>query len=72
MKTKNLSQSVLEEVYEEDIKYLKPVLDVCTRWNPTYDMISRAMLLQDAIDLYARSKRIEMDINCWDRFKVIR
>ena len=71
MKLLNMPESALEEVYEDDIKYLKPVLDVCTRWNSTYDMISRALVLQDSIDLYARSKRLDMDINCWDRFKVI-
>jgi hypothetical protein len=70
MKLNNLPESALEEVYEDDSKYLRPVLDVSTRWNSTYDMIARSFQLQDALDLYASSKRIELDIDCWDRFKV--
>jgi hypothetical protein len=68
MKLNNLPESALEEV-EDDTKYLRPVLDVSTRWNSTYDMISRAFQLEEALDLYARSKRIHLNIDCWDRFK---
>jgi hypothetical protein len=71
LKLKKLPESALEEVYEEEIKYLKPMLDVSTRWNSTYDMIGRAFELQEAIKLYALSKDIDMNTACWDRFKEI-
>ena len=33
------------ELYK--IKDLKPILDVQTRWNSTYDIINRALLLKE-------------------------
>ncbi len=31
------------------MEYLVPIIDVCTRWNSTYDMLVRAITIKDAI-----------------------
>lgn len=39
-----------------NITILKPILDVETRWNSTYDMIKRAIILKNVSFLYILNK----------------
>lgn len=34
-------------------RFVKPILDVATRWNATYDMLVRALRLRDCLSAYA-------------------
>lgn len=62
---------------EADTKFVKPVLDVPTRWNSTYDMLCRALRLQKPLQIMftelQRSKKRDDDSYCleasdWDNF----
>ena len=55
---------------ETNIKYVKPILDVVTRWNSTFEMLSTAlqlkMPLQRIIQKLFDENRIETDISAGD------
>ena len=35
---------------ENGVKNLVPIIDVCTRWNSTYDMIERALAIREQME----------------------
>ena len=58
----------------KNIKYLKPILDVETRWNSTYYMLERFIELEPALVLLAADNRsistLYPDDNDWSSIKV--
>jgi hypothetical protein len=69
---KNIAEVSMDEELDEYLPTShKAILDVATRWNSTYHMLLRACKLKPAIILYARSKALTLEDNCWDRFMTI-
>lgn len=64
-----------EKCYSLSIPFLKPILDVKTRWNSTYDMIKRALELKQPLSLLMDElcgENVDMyslDNSDWDFFK---
>ncbi len=59
------------------VKFLKPILDVPTRWNSTYDMLTRALELQKPLQIIflelngnrgADDETYLLDTSDWDKF----
>ena len=55
-------------------KQLKPMLDVCTRWNSTCDMIERSLKLKEAFTIFAMRHSPEFMVNehSWNRLKQVK
>ena len=64
---KNIAEVSMDDEFDEYAPTShKAILDVATRWNSTYEMLVRACKLKSAITLYARSKELALEDNCWD------
>jgi hypothetical protein len=55
------SQLLQEKCQVLNIKYLKPKVDVETRWNSTYDMLERAIKLQSVLTWQFKIKNLEIE-----------
>ena len=46
----------LSDLEQEHTRVLKLINDVSTRWNSTYYMLRRGLVLRESIDLYLKSE----------------
>ena len=56
-----LLDKLLEICTIRKVKFLKPILDIDTRWNSTYLMIARQILMQNVSELLVTTNPEDLD-----------